>query len=99
VRVGNTPNPVTGEKRWYVFARVMFQEDGGAKGIFGSISWSNPVIYLAMFSHSEDVQRRIAECMELIEAGFRSGAPFCDLSRIGDEAAWSENWKRVEWRQ
>jgi hypothetical protein len=55
---------------------------------------------LAFFKDDLDSNKRIAECMALIESAIRAEAKVCDLSESGDSEAWrwqSTRWKQVEW--
>lgn len=97
VLVGSSVVTGTEARRWYVYARVLYQQDGSHKTLIGRASWTNPVLYLAMFSDGETVQHDIAACLVRIEEALRARATVCDLSDMGDAAAWGANWKQVDW--
>src|SRR5262245_2701311 len=62
---------------------------------------ANRKIYLACYLDGEDGEFAVADCMRRLERAVRQNEPVCDLSDLGDEAAWNTPnwWVLIPWRQ
>jgi hypothetical protein len=80
-----------------LFARSLSDVSIDYIGIIGKLKASGRSVHLAQFVISEASVSRIAECMKTIEEAIASEAKFCDLSAVGDEAAWGDGWTLIKW--
>ena len=80
-----------------LFARSLNDVSVDYIGIIGKLKASGRSVHLAQFLISDSAGARIAECMKMIEEAIASEPKFCDLSAVGDEAAWGEGWTLIKW--
>lgn len=69
------------------------------KGIFGKLNAVGGAAHLARFLISESSTKDIAACMKLIGGAIATETRICDLSAMGDQAAWDEAWTLIDWER
>ena len=79
-----------------VFASGINDPSIDYRGIFGKLNATGGAAHLAKFLISESSTASIAACMKLIEEAIATEARICDLSAVGDQAAWDE-WILIDW--
>ena len=79
-----------------VYSRSLNDPSVDYAGIFGKLKASGRSAHLARFLVSDSSASAIAACMKLIEAAIATEAKICDLSAVGDQAAWGEA-TLIEW--
>jgi hypothetical protein len=85
-----------------VFAYQAHHPEMTAPRIFRSpVQVTNRKVYLACFLDHEDGYDVVSDCMRRIERSIRQNEAICDLSDMGDDAAWNAaDWTvLVRWRQ
>lgn len=80
-----------------IFVRSLDDPNIDYIGIIEKFKTSGRFVHLAKFLMSESSAQKIAACMKSIEEAITTEAKFCDLSGVGDEAAWDAAWTLIEW--
>ncbi len=73
-----------------VYSRALNEGNVDYIGIIGKLKVSGRAVHLAKFLISDSSASAVAECMKLIEEAIATEAKVCDLSAVGDKAAWGE---------
>ncbi len=85
--------------RWCIFAKLKGGPEGESKGPLTTSKLWAPSYYLAWFNDAPNVKDAIGSAMERIALAAASGDRVCDLSEVGDPAAWEKGWHQIDWPQ